>query len=298
MAMTRAQFKKQLQDGLNTVFGMEYRRYPEQWRAVFTVEKSQKAFEEDVLMVGLGGAVGKAEGAPITYDEGGEAWTARYHMETTGLAFAITEEAVEDGLYGDLGAKYSKSLARSLQFTKEVNTSEVLNNGASSFLTGDGVTLFHSTHPLWGGGSFANRLATSADLSEASLEDSTIAIGQFVDDRGIPVMAQAKKLVVPRTEIYVAQRLMTAKMRPGTADNDPNAMKDMNVISEGYAVWDYLADPDRCFITTDVPDGLKFFQRRPVKRGIEGDFETGNMRYKATERYKAGATDPRGAFML
>jgi hypothetical protein len=295
MAMTRAQFRKQLQDGLNTVFGMEYKRYPEQWRELYTVEKSEKAFEEDQLLVGLGGAVLKPEGSAITYDEGGESWTARYNHDTIGLAFALTEEAMEDNLYGDIGAKYAKSLARSLQFTKEVNGAEPLNDGFSSYLTGDGVSVFDASHPLWGGGVFSNTMS-AADLAEASLEDATIQIGEYVDDRGIPIMCQVKKLVVPRAEIYNAQRILTATKRVETADNDPNAMKDMNVIRDGFCVNDYLSDADSWFLTTDCPDGAKHFQRRPVKRGIEGDFETGNMRYKATERYSNGVTNPRGWF--
>jgi len=297
MSLNRADFKKQLQDGLNAVFGMAYKSYPEEWRQIFAVETSNKAFEEDVLMAGLGAAPVKGEGSTIAYDEGAESYVARYNHETIALAFAITEEAEEDGLYGSLGSKYAKALARSLQHTKEVKGSNILNNGFSaSFPGGDAVALFSTAHPLWGGGTQSNKLATPADLSEASLEAALIQIDDWVDERGIPVDVQAKCLVIPTDLRYVAQRILFSSGRPGTADNDPNAMKDLGSFPQGIKVNHRLTDSDAWFIITDCPEGLKHMVRKKVSRGVEGDFETGNMRYKARERYSFGWSDYRGAF--
>ena len=299
MVMTRSQFRKQLQEGLNTVFGMAYMDYPEEWSDIFMTEGSTKAFEEDVLNVGLGGAQLKGEGAPVYYDEGGEAWTARYNHDTIGIAFAITEEALEDNLYGDIGAKYARSMARSLKFTKEVKGAEIINNGFSTasvpFETGDGVSLFNTAHPLWSGGTFSNTLSTASDLSEAALEDACNQIANFVDDRGIPIKPKVKRLVVPQNSNFEAFRILNSTLRVDTANNDPNALRDMGLVPT-MSLNHYFSDDDFWLLVTDIPDGAKHFRRRPVKRGIEGDFETGNMRYKATERYSFGATDPRSLF--
>lgn len=295
--MSRANFRKQLQDGLNTVFGMEYKRHPEQWREIFTVQNSNKAYEEDVLMYGLGGGRVKEEGVGVQYDAGGEAWSARYVHETIALAFAITEEAIEDGLYGDLGAKFARSMARGMQHTKEVKGANILNNGfSSSHLMGDGKPLFATDHPLAGGGTWSNTLDTPADLSEAALEDILIQISQCKDDRGIPLALLAKKLIVHPSNTFTATRLLNATLRPGTSDNDPNAIKDMGMIPGGAKVNQRLTDPDAWFIITDCPDGLKHMVRKAIQRGMEGDFETGNARFKARERYVFGATNPRGAY--
>jgi hypothetical protein len=296
--MNRAAFKKQLQEGLNTVFGLEYRRYPEQWREIFDVDNSQKAYEEDVLLVGLGGAQVKPEGRGVAYDAGYEAWTSRYIHETIALAFALTEEAIEDNLYGNLGSKYSKSMARGFQHTKEVKGANVLNNGftAGAFAGGDGKALFATDHPLAGGGTWSNTFATQADLAEASLEDANIQISQWKDDRGIPIAIQARKLIVAPANMYVAERLLKTELRPGTNDNDVNALRSMGHIPDGFRVNQRLTDPNAWFLKTDAPDGLKHFVRVALKRGMEGDFETGNLRYKARERYSFGFTDWRGAF--
>ncbi|MDP6585442.1 MAG: Mu-like prophage major head subunit gpT family protein [Anaerolineales bacterium] len=300
MALNRSLFTKQLNLGLNTIFGMEYDTYPEQWRQVYTTETSKKAFEEDVQMYGFGAAPVKAEGAPISYDSGAEGIIARYVHETIALAFAITEEAEEDGLYGSLGAKYAKALARSMQHTKEIKGMNILNNGFSSSSSpvygGDGLTLFSKVHPLGGGGTNSNQLATNADLSETSLEAMLILITEMVDDRQIPIAAQGVKLVVPPELMFVAERIVASNLRPGTADNDINATKSLGMIPQGVAVNQRLTDPDAFFIMTDVPDGLKHFVRRPIKKSVEGDFETGNLRYKVSERYSFGFTDWRGAF--
>jgi hypothetical protein len=295
--MNRAQFRKQLQEGLNTVFGMEYKRYPEEYKYVFAIERSMKAFEEDVLLVGFDAAPVKPEGASIDYDEGGESYVSRYTHETIALAFAITEEAEEDGLYGSLGAKYARALARSLQQTKEVKGADVLNNGFDPlFPGGDGVSLFNASHPQWGGGVQANTPAAPTDLSEAALEQIAIDISEFDDDRGIPMAAQIRKLIIPTQLQFVATRILQSEYRPGTGDNDLNAMKALGTIPEGFSVMHRLTDPDAFYLLTDVPDGLKHFVRKNVARGIEGDFETGNLRYKARERYSFGWSDWRGAY--
>jgi hypothetical protein len=297
MALNRADFRKQLQEGLNAVFGMAYKSYPEEWRGFFAVTTSNKAFEEDVLMAGFGAAPVKGEGAGVEYDEGAESYVARYNHETIALAFAITEEAEEDGLYGALGSKYAKALARSLQHTKEVKGSNILNNGFDpSFLGGDGVSLFSTAHPLWGGGTQSNKLATPADLSEASIEAALIQIGDWVDERGIPIAVQAKCIVIPTELQFIAERILNSPYRSGTSDNDVNALKTMGALPSGVKINHRLTDADAWFIITDCPDGLKHMVRKKVSRGIEGDFETGNMRYKARERYSFGWSDYRGAF--
>jgi hypothetical protein len=293
--MNRSDFRKQLQEGLNTVFGLEYERHPEEWRDIYDVESSQKAYEEDVLMFGLGAAAVKPEGAPIDYDDGGESFVARYQHETIALGFAITEEAEEDGLYGSIGAKMSRALARSLIHTKEVKGAAVLNNGFNAgFPGGDGVALFSTAHPLAGGGTLSNTLATPADLSEAALEEILILMGEWTDDRGIPIRAQAVRLIVPTELQFIATRLLMTPYQPDTGDNNINAMYKLGSIRDGFAVNHRLTDPDAWFIKTDVPDGMKHFVRKAVSGGVEGDFETGNMRYKKRERYSFGYTDWRG----
>jgi hypothetical protein len=295
--MNRATFRKQLQEGLNTVFGLEYKRYTQEWKPAFEVGRSDKAYEEDVLLAGLAGAPVKPEGAPVAYDAGGEAFTSRYVHETIALAFAITEEAEEDNLYGGLGSKYARALARSMVHTKEVKGAAIFNNGFSaSFPGGDGVALFSTSHPLWGGGTQANTFSTQADLSETSLEEACILISKFVDERGIPVAIMPKLLYIPTDLEFVAERLLASSARPGTADNDVNAIRSRSKIPGGMAINHRLVDPDAWFIITDCMDGLKHMVRINMQRGIEGDFETGNMRYKARERYSFGWSDYRGAF--
>lgn len=297
MPMNRASFKKQLQLGLHAVVGMELKRYPEQWKAIFEVATSEKAYEEEVLLTGFGAASVKGEGGAISYDEGSEAWVARYYHQTIALAFSITEEAVDDGLYGDLGARYAKALVRSMVHTKELIAANVINNGfSSSYAIGDGAALFSTSHPLQGGGTAANTFSTQADLSEASLEDALTAISLLTDDRGIPVAVQAQRLIVPPALQFTAERLLQSQLRPGTADNDVNAVLNKGMVPQGYAVNHRLTDSNGWMLTTDAPDGLKHFVRKPLQKKMEGDFETGNLRYKTTERYSFGVTDWRGAF--
>jgi len=295
--MNRARFRKQLQEGLNTVFGLEYRRYEQEWRPIFNVESSQKAYEEDVLLAGLAGAPVKAEGAPVHYDQGGEAFVSRYVHETIALAFSLTEEAEEDNLYGSIGSKYSKALARSMQHTKEVKGAAILNNGFDSgFPGGDAVELFSTAHPLYGGGTQANTFGTQADLSETSLEEACIAISKFVDERSIPIAVRVQKMIIPTDLEFVAERLLMSPYRPGSADNDINAIKKMGKVPGGAYKNHRLTDPSAWFLITDCSDGLKHMVRKNIQRGLEGDFETGNMRYKARERYSFGWSDYRGAF--
>ena len=296
MALNRALFTKQLNLGLNTVFGMEYDRYPEQWRALYSTEQSMKAFEEDVQMIGFGAAPTKAEGAMINYDSGREGFVSRYVHETVALAFAITEEAEEDGLYGSLGAKYARALARSMQQTKEVKGANVFNNATGTSVGGDGVSLLNGSHPLGGGGTASNTLATAADLSETSLETLLVQISTAVDDRSIPVALSGRKLAVPPQLVFIAERILKSNLRPGTADNDINALRNMGMIPEGVVVNQRFTDPDAYFILTDCPDGMKHFVRAPIKKAVEGDFETGNLRYKVRERYSFGFTDWRGVY--
>lgn len=295
--MNRANFRKELQEGLNTVFGLEYTRYEQEWRAIFEVVQSNKAYEEDVLLAGLAGAPVKPEGSPVSYDTGGEAYTARYVHETIALAFALTEEAEEDNLYGDVGAKYARALARSMQHTKEVKGAAILNNGFdTNFPGGDGVPLFSASHPLWGGGTQSNTFATAADLSETSLEEACIAISKFVDERGIPIAIRPMKIVIPPDTVFIAERILQTPQRPGTNDNDINAMRSKGMVPGGAFDNHRLTDPDAWFVITDCMDGLKHMVRKNIQRGVEGDFETGNMRYKSRERYSFGWSDYRAAF--
>ncbi len=278
------------------MFGMEYDRYPEQWRSLYSTEQSMKAFEEDVQMIGFGAAPTKAEGAMINYDSGREGFVSRYVHETVALAFAITEEAEEDGLYGSLGAKYARALARSMQQTKEIKGANIFNNATTTSLGGDGQALLDAAHPLGGGGTASNILSTPADLSETSLETLLVQISTAVDDRSIPVALSGRKLAVPPQLVFVAERIIKSNLRPGTADNDINAMRNMGMIPEGVVVNQRFTNPDQYFILTDCPDGMKHFIRSPIKKAVEGDFETGNLRYKCRERYSFGFTDWRGVF--
>ena len=296
MALNRALFTKQLNLGLNTVFGMEYDRYPEQWRSLYSTEQSMKAFEEDVQMIGFGAAPTKAEGAMINYDSGREGFVSRYVHETVALAFAITEEAEEDGLYGSLGAKYARALARSMQHTKEIKGANIFNTATTTSLGGDGQPLLNGSHPLGGGGTASNILGTPADLSETSLETLLVQISTAVDDRSIPIALSGRKLAVPPQLVFVAERIIKSNLRPGTADNDINAMRNMGMIPEGVVVNQRFTNPDQYFILTDCPDGMKHFVRSPIKKAVEGDFETGNLRYKCRERYSFGFTDWRGVY--
>jgi hypothetical protein len=294
MAMNRAQFAKMLEPGLNTLFGLEYDSYPPEYSAVFSANSSQKAYEEDVLLEGFGAAPVKNEGASISYDSASQQWTARYQHETVALAFSITEEAEEDGLYGSIAARYAKALARSMASTKEIKAANVLNN-ATSTSGGDGVSLLNTAHPTRSGNQ-SNTLATAADLSETSLEQILIQIADMKDDRGLRIAAQGQMLVIPTAYSFVAERLLESQLRTGTADNDINAIRSGGYLPKGYHVMRRLTDSDSFFVATDVPDGLKHFQRSALKKGMEGDFETGNVRYKVRERYSFGFTDWRGIF--
>ena len=294
MAMNRASFAKMLEPGLNTLFGLEYDQYPAEYAAVFASNTSQKAFEEDVLLSGFGSAPTKSEGSAISYDDAGQQWTARYQHETVALAFSITEEAEEDGQYGSIASRYTKALARSMASTKEIKAANVLNNSTTS-TGGDGVTLLSTAHPTQNGNQ-SNTLATAADLSETSLEAILIQIADMKDERGLRIAAQGTKLVIPTAYTFVAERLLESQLRVGTADNDINAIKSGGYLPGGYHVMRRLTDADAFYVITDVPDGLKMFQRSPMKKGMEGDFETGNVRYKVRERYSFGATDWRGIF--
>ena len=294
MAMNRAQFAKMLEPGLNTLFGLEYDSYPPEYSAVFSANSSQKAYEEDVLLEGFGAAPVKNEGASVSYDSASQQWTARYQHETVALAFSITEEAEEDGLYGSIAARYAKALARSMASTKEIKAANVLNN-ATSTSGGDGVSLLNTAHPTRSGNQ-SNTLATAADLSETSLEQILIQISDMKDDRGLRIAAQGQMLVIPTAYAFVAERLLESQLRTGTADNDINAIRSGGYLPKGYHVMRRLTDSDSFFVLTDVPDGLKHFQRSALKKGMEGDFETGNVRYKVRERYSFGVTDWRGIF--
>jgi hypothetical protein len=297
MAISRSQLVKELEPGLNALFGLEYSRYENEHAEIFMTETSDRAFEEEVMLSGFGSAEVKQEGAPVVFDQANEAYTARYTHETIALAFAITEEAIEDNLYDRLASRYTRALARSMANTKQVKAAAVLNNGFDSAYTGgDGVQLLASNHPLANGGTFSNILATAADLNETSLEQSLIDIAGFVDERGLKIALQGRKLVIPKEQQFTAERVLRSPLRVSTADNDINAIKNMGMIPEGYRVNHFLTDTDAFFILTDAPNGLKQFVRSPIKTAIEGDFDTGNVRFKARERYSFGWSDPRGIF--
>ena len=298
MAINRAQLAKELEPGLHALFGMEYKRWEREHAEIFQEENSDRAFEEETLLTGFGAAPTKSEGASIEYDTAAEQWTARYVHETIALAFSITEEAVEDNLYDTLSKRYTAALARSMAYTKQVKAANVLNNAfSSSFVGGDGKELCATALPSLGAGDLSNELATAADLSETSLETAIIAIGGFVDDRNIPVAVQARKMIVPKDLAFTAQRILKSELRVGTADNDVNATRSLGLLPGGYAVNHYLTDTDAFFILTDMTNsGFKMFQRRPLKTSMEPDFETGNMRFKASERYSFGFSDWRAVF--
>lgn len=295
--ITRAQQSRQLQEGLNAVFGTNYRRYPDEWKGIFNVGNSKKAYEEDVLFSGTGAAPVKPEGAPLSYDTMREGWSRRYQHETIALGLAFTEEAFDDNLYMDLGKKGAAALALSLKHTKEIKAANIFNNStSSSYNGGDGVPLASTAHPLLGGGTFANRLTTAADLSETALEDMLIAISGLVDERGIPTMITGKTLVIPRQLEFVAERILGSVGRPATADNDLNAIKSRGKLPGGVKVMRRLTSATAFYIVTDAMDGLRHFSRKAVNTKMDGDFDTGNVRYRVSERYSFGWTDPRGVF--
>tara|TARA_R100000655_G_scaffold38892_2_gene73919 strand:+ start:2466 stop:3383 length:918 start_codon:yes stop_codon:yes gene_type:complete len=300
MAISRAQLAKELEPGLNALFGMSYDSYINEYEEIFAIEDSQRAFEEEVLITGFGGAPTKTEGQSVAFDNANEGYTARYTHDTIALAFALTEEAQEDNLYDSLGKRYVKALAKSMQNTKEVKGADVLNNAFNtSFLGGDGKVLIATDHPLTGGGTLANRASTMADLNETSLEDALIDISTFTDDRGLTISVRATKLVVPPQLVFVADRILNSPQRVGTADNDINAIANTGVLPGGYTVNHYLTDTDAFFLLTSVTEageGLKMFQRTPMETSMEPDFSTGNIRYKARERYSFGFSDFRGVY--
>jgi len=296
MAISRAQLVKELEPGLNALFGLEYKQYANEHAEIFDTETSDRAFEEEVMLSGFANAAVKPEGQGVTFDDAQETFTARYTNETIALAFAITEEAIEDNLYDRLASRYTKALARSMANTKQVKAAAVLNNGFNaSFAGGDGKALFATDHPTLAG-DFSNELSTPAELNETSLEQSLIDIAAFTDERGLKIAAQGVKLIIPSALQFTAERLMKSAGRVGTADNDINAIASMGMIPQGYTVNHYLTNTKKFFIKTDVPNGLKHFVRSPIKTTMEGDFDTGNVRYKARERYVFGFSDPRGVF--
>ena len=297
MAISRNQLVKELEPGLNALFGLEYKQYENQSSEIYTTESSDRAFEEEVMLSGFAQAQVKPEGSGVTYDNAQETFTARYTNETIALAFAITEEAIEDNLYDRLASRYTKALARSMAQTKQVKAVNPLNNGmpGGSFTSGDGVTLFNTAHPTLAG-SFQNTLTTAADLNETSLEQSMIDIAALTDERGLKIAAKAVKMIIPSALQFTAERLMQSAGRVGTADNDVNAIRSMGMIPQGYSVNNFLTDTDAFMIITDVPNGMKHFERTPLSTKMEGDFDTGNVRYKARERYVFGVSDPRGIF--
>jgi hypothetical protein len=299
MAISRAQLLKELLPGLNALFGLEYARYGEEHKEIYETEKSERSFEEETKLSGFGAAPVKNEGSAIAYDNAQEAFTARYTHETIALGFSITEEAVEDNLYDSLSARYTKALARGMAFTKQVKAASTLNNGftnSSAYYGGDGVPLFSTSHPLVSGGVNSNRPATNTDLNETALENATIQIAAWVDERGLLIAAKPVKLVIPPSLMFVAKRLLDTELRVSTADNDINALKQMGTISGGYTVNHFLTDTNAWFLTTDVPNGLKHFERAALQTSMDGDFDTGNVRYKARERYSFGWSDPLGVF--
>jgi hypothetical protein len=297
MAIGRAQLLKELLPGLNALFGLEYARYGEQHKEIYDTETSERSFEEEAKLAGFSAAPVKNEGAAIAYDNAQEAWTARYNHETIALGFSITEEAMEDNLYDSLSQRYTKALARAMAYTKQIKAAAVLNNGFSSLaLYGDGQPLFSTQHPLVSGGINSNRPATAADLNETSLEAAVIQIAAWTDEKGLLIAAKPRKLIVPPGLSFVATRLLGTQLRVGTTDNDINAIVNNGSIPEGYTVNNFLTDSNAWFLKTDVPNGLKHFVRSPLKTSMDADFDTGNNRYKARERYSFGCSDPLGMF--
>ena len=298
MAITRSQLVKELEPGLNALFGLEYKRYENEHEEIFAIETSDRAFEEEVMLTGFGTAPVKTEGAGLQYDNAIESFTARYTHETIAMAFALTEEAVEDNLYDRLSGRYTKALARSMANTKQVKGASVLNNAftGGAYAGGDGVALCSTAHPTALGPNFSNTPAVAADLNETSLEQGIIDVAAFTDERGLRVALTVRKMIVPKELQFTAERLMKSTLRTSSADNDINAIKSMGLVPEGYAVNHFLTDTNAWFLTTDVPNGLKHFVRTPMSTGMDGDFDTGNVRYKARERYSFGVSDPLGIF--
>jgi len=297
MAISRAQLLKELLPGLNALFGLEYNKYGEEHKEIYETETSERSFEEETKLSGFSAAPVKNEGAAIAYDNAQEAWTARYNHETIALGFSLTEEAVEDNLYDTLSARYTKALARAMAYTKQVKAANVLNNGFSAtYPGGDGVQLFNTAHPLVSGGTNSNTPAVAADLNETSLENAVIQIAAWTDERGLLIAAKPRKLIVPPALMFVATRLLETQLRVGTNDNDMNAIMNNGSIPEGYTVNHFLTDTNAWFLTTDVPNGMKHFVRTPLATSMDGDFDTGNVRYKARERYSFGWSDPLGMF--
>ena len=295
MAISRGQLVKELEPGLNALFGLEYKRYENQHAEIYATETSDRAFEEEVMLSGFANAQVKPEGSGVVFDNAQETFTARYTMETVALAFAITEEAVEDFLYDRLSSRYTKALARSMANTKQVKSVAPLINGFTTFNSGDNTTLFNTAHPTIAG-TVSNTLATAADLNETSLEQSLIDIAAFTDERGLKIAAKGVKMIVPSALQFQAERLMKSEGRVQTADNDINDMRSMGIVPQGYRVNNFLTDPNAFYIITDVPNGMKHFIRTPIKTAMEGDFDTGNLRFKARERYQFGVSDYRGIF--
>ena len=296
MAISRSQLLKEILPGLNALFGLEYDKYEDEHAEIYETENSERSFEEEVKLSGFGAAPVKNEGASITFDTAQEAFTSRYNHETVAMGFSITEEAMEDNLYDSLSARYTKALARAMAYTKQTKSAALLNNGFTTFQSGDGVTLFNTAHPTVSGGNNRNRLSTDADLNETSLEQAIIDIAAFTDERDLLIAARPRKLIVPPALMFVATRLLETDLRVGTADNDLNAIKTNGSIPEGYRVNHYLTDTDAFFIVTDIPNGMKHFVRTPMQTSMDGDFDTGNVRYKARERYSFGVSDPLGIF--
>jgi hypothetical protein len=297
MAISRAQLLKELLPGLNALFGLEYARYGEEHKEIYETETSERSFEEETKLSGFSAAPVKGEGSAIAYDNAQEAWTARYNHETIALGFSLTEEAIEDNLYDSLSARYTKGLARAMAYTKQVKAAAVLNNGFNSAFTGgDGVTLFSTAHPLVSGGTNSNTPSTAADLNETSLENAVIQIAAWTDERSLLIAAKPKKLIVPPALQFVATRLLETELRVGTTDNDINALKNNGSIPEGYTINHFLTDTNAWYLTTDVPNGMKHFVRTPLSNSMDGDFDTGNVRYKSRERYSFGYSDPLGMY--
>ena len=296
MAISRAQLLKELLPGLNALFGLEYQKYENEHAEIYDVENSERSFEEEVKLSGFGAAPIKQEGSAISYDTAQESFTARYNHETIAMGFSITEEAMEDNLYDSLSARYTKALARAMAYTKQTKAASLLNTGFDSFTSGDGEYLFDTDHPTVSGGTNANRPTTGADLNETSLEQAVIDIAAFKDERGLLIAARPRKLIIPPALMFVATRILQSELRVGSADNDLNALRSNGSIPEGYSVNHYLTDADAFFLTTDVPNGMKMFVRTPMSTAMDGDFNTGNVRYKARERYSFGVSDPLGMY--
>jgi hypothetical protein len=296
MAISRAQMLKELLPGLNALFGLEYQKYEDEHAEVYETESSDRSFEEEVALSGFDAAPVKNEGSSISYDVAQESYTARYNHETIAMGFAITEEAIEDNLYDSLSARYTKALARAMAYTKQVKAASPLNDGFNTYQSGDGVSLFSTAHPLVSGGTNSNRPTTGSDLNETSLEAAVIQIAKWTDQRGLLIAARPRKLVVPPDLMFVATRILETDQRVGTADNDINAIRNNGTIPEGYSVNHYLTDTNAWFLITDVPNGMKHFERAPMTTAMDGDFQTGNVRYKARERYSFGVSDPLGIF--